>query len=182
MADRADITPELIRQLFEFKDGRYYWLAKDRSEFGSKSAYYAWNTRFAGKEAMVTNGANGYLQVRIKRITFPAHRVIWAFHYGEWPADFIDHIDGNRKNNALENLRVVDRLTNCRNQRKHSRNASGVCGVNWHKCAGQWRAFIGVGGKSIHLGEYDHIDEAIAARKAAEIVLGFHPNHGGAAA
>jgi hypothetical protein len=109
------------------------------------------------------------------------HRIIWAMHYGEWPKKEIDHIDGNPFNNRIENLREVDHLTNGRNQRTPINNTSGACGI-WqdkrYSKLGKWGARIKVDYKTKHIGMFDTFEEAVAARKEAEIKHGFHENHG----
>lgn len=105
-------------------------------------------------------------------------RVVWAMTYGYWPKLEIDHIDGNPLNNRIDNLREVDHVTNGRNQRTPTNNTTGVCGVYRYRTGDKWVAAIKVNYKKIHLGLFDTIEEAAAARKEAEIKYGFHENHG----
>ncbi len=65
--------------------------------------------------------SRGYLILKIKGIQYKAHRVAWFLHYGQWPTLTIDHIDSNRTNNAISNIREVDQKTNNR-ERRYSRN------------------------------------------------------------
>lgn len=121
---------------------------------------------------------NGYIRVRYKRKSCGAHRVIWFYKTGTWPDCDVDHIDHDRQNNKWENLRLVSRADNMRNATQSKANRSGFTGVGWCKQQGQWRAQIMVNGKSIKLGRFDKLEEAIRARKSANVKYGFHPNHG----
>ena len=98
------------------------------------------------------------------------HRVIWAMVYGDWPKGQIDHIDGNGLNNRIQNLRDVTHSENQRNKRLQSRNKSGHSGVTWYKPTQKWQAFISVDGKQKHLGHFGTVEEAAAARVAAEAI------------
>jgi hypothetical protein len=97
---------------------------------------------------------------------------------GKFPKLDIDHIDGNGINNKWNNLREVTRSQNCRNIKLASNNTSGFIGVRWNEENKKWRALIGIDRKSKHLGYFDNLEEAIMARKNAERMFGFHPNHG----
>jgi len=102
-----------------------------------------------------------------------AHRVAWALHYGEWPKHEIDHINGNKRDNRIQNLRDVPHLLNQRNRGLRADNTSGADGVSWMK-AGFWR--VTVAGK--YLGIFKDFEAAVAARKSAEQAHGYHVNHG----
>jgi len=123
----------------------------------------------------------GYIQVRIEGQSYPLHRIIWVYVYGVFP-DQIDHINGARDDNRIQNLRSVTNQENRKNCARHSNNKSGVTGVSWHTRDKTWLANIGVDGKLRHLGYFDDKKDAIAARRAAEEDHGFHTNHGRAAA
>ena len=90
----------------------------------------------------------------------------------------VDHVDGDRLNNKLSNLRVVTVQNNIRNSRLSSNSTSSVMGLCWHKRAKKWQVSIMVDRKSIYLGLYEDKDEAIKVRKEAEVKYGFHANHG----
>lgn len=130
--------------------------------------------RFAGKLAGGLN-AQGYWTVNINYSHHRAHHIIWIVAYGRTASE-IDHIDGDRSNNAIANLREVTRTENLRNRGRSVANNSGVIGVNFQ--SGKWRARIYVDRRAIELGRFDTIDEAIIARRTAEADYGFHPNHG----
>jgi len=138
----------------------------------------SWNTRYAGTPALHCIHEDGYRKGRIHRVLYRAHRVAWAMHHGSWPAGHIDHINGDRADNRIENLRDVTRHENQRNMRRPSDNTSGRIGVWWHKRNKKWVAEIRTAGRKKHLGSFACFDEACRVREAAEKVDGYHANHG----
>ncbi len=133
-----------------------------------------------GKETPVgTLGARGYLCCGFNGKTLYVHRVIWCLHTGRdlTPRVQIDHINHDRLDNRICNLRETDNTGNSMNKTMRTANTSGATGVYWHKAAGKWRAFITVGYKQIHLGLHADFDAAVVARKDAERRYGFHENH-----
>lgn len=130
--------------------------------------------RYAGKEAFTTL-ERGYRQGRIDGTLYYAHRIIWRMVTGESPQD-IDHINGNRADNRWANLRNVSRQINMQNRRLLARNKTGHHGVN--QTAWGWQSYAFRDGQKICLGSFKTKPEAIAARKAAERILGYHQNHG----
>lgn len=120
----------------------------------------------------------GYRVVRINGQSFYSHRIAWAIHYGAVPKSSIDHIDGDKSNNRIANLRDVPHEQNCRNTKIHSNNTSGVIGVSWSKSHKSWSCEIRFQKKAKWLGRFKKLEDAVAARRAAERELGFHPNHG----
>ena len=131
-----------------------------------------------GSVAGCIDKSDGYRRITIKGVLYQAHRLVWLYHYNEWPEDQIDHIDGDKLNNHIDNLRVVTQQENRKNQKIPRNNTSGVTGVYFAKHAKKWCARIQVDDKLIHLGYFDNFEDAVAARKAAEILYGFHENHG----
>ena len=120
----------------------------------------------------------GYRIITINRVNYLAHRLVWLWHTAEWPADEIDHINGDRLDNRIENLRVVTCQENHKNKKLPSTNTSGVMGVCFHKQAQKWEAYIKVDGKKKYLGLFTDWFEAVCARKSAENKYGYHENHG----
>lgn len=121
--------------------------------------------------------SSGHICMGIFGKTVLAHRVIWKLVHGEEPRT-IDHINGDPKDNRIENLRSVAQVDNCRNGRMRKTNISGVTGVRWDARIKRWVARINVGMRGQYLGVFVHLNEAVAARKAAEIKYGYHANHG----
>lgn len=163
--------------LYEPETGELYWLPRPREMFSSDGAFKGWNTNHAGRPALTTTLNSGYRQGGILKKNFVAHRVGFALFYGYWP-DQVDHINGNRSDNRIVNLRAVSGLENNRNTKRYKNNTSGVLGVSWHKPDCRWRAHIKLPSGHITLGNFKDKNDAIAARKAAEKQYGFHQNHG----
>lgn len=135
------------------------------------------NGKCAGRSALYAHNA-GYSAVALMGVAFLAHRVAWALHYGEWPKGQIDHINGDRRDNRITNLRVVDQTGNSRNAARPRTNKTGVIGVFWEERANRWKAYITADKKRVDLGSHNSFEAAVAARKAAESTFGFHQNHG----
>jgi hypothetical protein len=106
-----------------------------------------------------SGSAKGYCRVTVDGRQYMAHRLAWLHVYGAWPSLDIDHINGIRFDNRIENLRNVTpgvNLENIRNPRVD--NKSGFLGVHSHY--GRWRARLVVGRRSIHVGCFDTPEEA----------------------
>lgn len=173
---------ERVRAAFDYnpETGALTWRVRERAEFPSKRGHSIWNARYPGREAGHSR-RDGYKIVRFNGQRYLAHRLAWLIVHGGWPA-FIDHIDGDTGNNKLSNLRDVSISENGQNTKRSVRNTSGVIGVRWCGRDERWRAEITVAGKQHYLGDFVDFDDAVSARRAAERLHGFHPNHGRAAA
>lgn len=170
----SDLSPELLRDLLRYEPltGKLYWKERPRELFidGSEdvdATFKSWNKRWAGKEAFTSDDGVGYRQGRIFGKSYRAHRVAWAIYHGAWPADEIDHINGCRMDNRLENLREATREENGRNAGAKITNTSGFKGVSWKKDIGKWRARILVSGVEHSLGVFDCPKEAHQAYSEA---------------
>jgi hypothetical protein len=136
-----------------------------------ETGLFFWKVQRSGKtKAGVLAGSkngSGYINLRIDYLAYGAHRAAWAMHYGVWPDGDIDHINGNRADNRIENLRDVPRSTNLQNQRKaHRDNTTGYLGVS--KRGDRFRAKIMRNYRLYDLGEFLTADEASAAYQAAK--------------
>lgn len=181
-------TPELTRERlkdfvhYDPESGVFLW--KERLEKHFQDAKYSpasvqaatWNKKYAGKRAGRTHG-KGYVAMTIERRGYLAHRLAWLYVYGEWPVH-IDHINRDKQDNRIANLRSVDNATNHRNMPKLSTNTSGVTGVRWHKQMQKWAARINTQGREIYLGLFENLEDAVKARAEANRRFGFHPSHG----
>ncbi len=184
----TDLTYSEVSRLLraDFDTGKLFWLPRTPDLFTNQDrddehACNNWNAAHAGQEAFTALDGYGYLHGRIFDRPYKAHRIIWLLHTGDWPVMHLDHINGKRSDNRVVNLRAVTRTENMMNQRIRSDNVSGVIGVCWDQARAKWMAFISTGHKRKNLGRFDDLDDAVAVRKAAEIEMGFHPNHGRAA-
>lgn len=121
---------------------------------------------------------NGYILIRIDSVLYKAHRIVWIMHNDEIQDDMqIDHINGIPYDNRIENLRLVSNSENNKNKTVRKGNKSGINGVVWLKRDNKWLATIMVNGKNISLLRTTSKEEAINARKEAEIKYGFHSNN-----
>lgn len=161
-------TQERLCELLDYdaETGQFIWLKRQEISREEKR----WNARYAGKTAGCIN-AKGYRDIGIDDRLYQAHRLAWLYVYGEWPASFIDHINGDRADNRIANLRQASNAENMRNRGANKNNASGRKGVTWHKRKRKWHAQIGVSAKRISLGCFDCPDEASRAYNAAAVRL-----------
>lgn len=180
MSTNPSIAIDTLRQLLRYdpETGFLFWLPRDVQTFTSVRFGKTWNTRNAGRVAGRIDEITGYNKIMLQGIPRLGHRLAWAIHYGEYPSGTIDHINGIRCDNRLNNLRNVSHSANMRNIKKPITNTSGIVGVHWCKRDKNWRASIQVSRKTKYLGNYDRFEDAVAARKEAEQRYGFHPNHG----
>lgn len=181
---RVDIVRLHELMAYNPETGVLSWRERPASDFPSERERNRWNSRYAGQPALASLKKNkGYFTGSLDKKFAQAHVVAWAMHNGRWPEGQIDHINGCKTDNRAENLREVTSRENNRNRSIPSTNTSGVMGVardpeQPHK----WRASIRERGFTRVIGRFDTADQAIAARKAAEVRLGFHENHGRASA
>lgn len=106
----------------------------------------------------------GYRVLSYRRKFYLAHRVAWLFAYGEWPNGVIDHINLDRADNRIANLRVATVSQNSANCAVRRTGLKGVC---FSAKAGRFRAQIKCGGKNHYLGSFDTEADAHAAYLAA---------------
>lgn len=116
----------------------------------------------SGAEAGCLN-ALGYVRICVDGVDYTGHRLAWLFHYGEMPKDQIDHINGNRADNRMANLRLANNAENNMNRPLQSNNTSGYKGVSRHKKSGMWFAYAGVNGKRHSAGYHKNPEDAFIA-------------------
>ena len=121
--------------------------------------------------------SDGYVYIDINEHTYKAHRLAWLYVYGYWP-DEVDHEDQVKHHNWINNLRDVTHQENHKNMPLRKNNTSGFNGVAWNEQYKKWHAIIGIDGNTECLGYYEDKNDAIDARKEANIEYGFHHNHG----
>lgn len=156
------ITQEQIRRLFIYD---------------LKGGILVWRNKKKNKAAGSIN-ARGYLVVHINGKRYYNHRVIFLYIHSYLPSS-IDHIDGDKQNNKINNLRPCTTSQNTRNSKINTRNTSGVKGVSWHKNRRKWQAQIMTNGHTKYLGLFKRLKEARdVVRVNRELMHGEFANHG----
>ncbi|EOM9281775.1 HNH endonuclease, partial [Escherichia coli] len=104
--------------------------------------------------------SGGYICISINNVLYYAHRLAWFYVYKKWPPKFIDHVNGNRLDNRISNLRLATEEQNARNIVGNRLNTSGAIGVSWDKTTGRWKSYVGYKNKTISLGYFDSKEDA----------------------
>lgn len=153
----AALSCELVRERLDYdpETGLFRW----RIDFGPKI--------MAGRLAGSLSKSRGYICIGINKRPYMAHRLAWLYVHGEWPREYIDHIDGDRANNRLSNLREATHVENQQNRKICRTNTSGLKGIAFDRNRGKWTAQITVNGKRVSLGRFNDPMEAHAAYTAA---------------
>lgn len=163
------MTQKELKQLVSYdkSTGIFTWIKSNK--------YTKYNE---GKEVGGIDKSTGYKTAFINGKKYRQHRLAWLYVYGEMPKQLIDHINHDRADNRICNLREVNRSENSRNQKIAKNNTSGIMGVYYLKKTKRWYAQIRIYGKLNHLGYFKNKVDAIKARKDAEKKNNFHKNHG----
>jgi hypothetical protein len=157
MADKI-ITQELLHYLFDYKDGNFYW----------KNLSSKYSNAKIGNRAGISRRQNGYLYIRIFGKVYLHHRMVFLHQKGYLPK-MLDHIDGIRTNNRIENLRECSFSENAFNSKLTYKNTSGYKNVVWSKQRKKWRVQMTVYGKNLSFGFYDDIElAALVAEEARD--------------
>ena len=164
-----DLTKDLLNDIliYNHETGDFFW--KENRSRAIK----------AGDKAGTTT-VDGYRAIKFNKTQYRSHRLAWIMFYGYMPIN-IDHINHNKSDNRIVNLREADNTENQRNCNIRCINTSGFNGVSYLPKKGgdkKWRASIKVSGKAIYLGYFLTKEEAVEARKSANIKYNFHENHG----
>ena len=112
---------------------------------------------------------SGYRYIWFRGRQHLEHRVAWFLHYGEWPSDQIDHVNGKRDDNRISNLRIATPSENLRNRAKPINNTSGFKGVSWNAKRGAWQATIRIGKFNKNLGGFNTREQAADAYNCAAL-------------
>jgi hypothetical protein len=154
-------------ELFDYADGKLYW----REDRGSKKC--------KGNVAGTLNN-NGYIRVRIRELgnSTCVHQVVFCMHHGYIP-DCIDHINGMKDDNRIENLRAVTKQQNSYNGKIRTHNTSGFKNVSWNKRLEKWGVSITVNYKRKFVGLFEDLELAqLVAMEARNKYHGVYANHG----
>ncbi len=132
--------------------------------YNADNGEFSWKKRRRGVRtgiALGTDNGFGYKRITVSGNSYYAHRLAWFFCHGEWPKGEIDHINGDKSDNRIANLRDISRQGNAQNKTKsQSNNKNKTLGVSWHKGAGKWQAHICIYKKRKYLGLFDDVKEA----------------------
>jgi hypothetical protein len=157
--EKKAIDQDYVLSAFDYQDGQLIRKIGRINEVGS----------IAG----CVHKGTGYVHIKIKAKAFKAHRLIFLYHYGYFP-EFVDHIDGNKQNNRIENLREASKQENCQNQKVRWTNSSGVKGVSWHKVNKKWKVALCKNYRSYYFGTYE--DKELAELVSMEATDLLHEN------
>lgn len=162
---KSDLTPLRLREVLRYDEavGKFFWLVTTRA------------TR-AGDEAGCVR-AHGYRSITVDGVPFYAHRLAWFWENGAWPSNWIDHKNGVRDDNRIDNLRDVTPSQNSHNTNKLGpNNTTGFRGVS--RFLGKYISQIMVDGQREAIGMYGTIEEASEAyRKRYTEIFGCEPSN-----
>lgn len=155
-ANQNSFTQSFLKELFDYReDGKLVRkkITSNRTKIG---------------DIVGSNNGNGYLRVCVNNKYHHVHRIVFMWHYGYLPKE-IDHKNGNRSDNRIENLREATHSQNGKNLSVRKNNNIGVNGIRWDKSRNKWYVSIGLNNKKKYLGRYFVLEDAINARKVAEL-------------
>lgn len=164
MSNTSRVSIDRLEQVLvaDFEQGKLFWKPRGIGW---------WDTRYAYKECFLTENS-GYFYGTVDRIRLLKHRVLYVLHHRVWP-DQVDHIDRDKSNNSIFNLRSVTKTENSRNYPRIVTNTSGQTGVSYKKREKLWYAYIHDNGH-VPLGYFRDKADAVRARKDAEVQLGYN--------
>lgn len=147
------LTQARLKEIVHYcsETGKFTWIMDRGGAWAGKSAGCDRNTK------------SGYIYIRIEERLYRAHRVAWLYVHGEWPTLHIDHINGVRDDNRIENLRLATQTQNLYNKRACKNSKTGVKGVCWDSSTGRYQVKISINGRAKHIGRYDSVEEGAAA-------------------
>ena len=165
-----DLTQKYLqsRISYDSETGVVIWFPVEEINQQAKT----WNKTHAWKP-IINRDKDGYLQTSLRigeiRKYYRLHRLIWLYVYGDFPDGPVDHVNRDKSDNRLSNLRIADASLNCHNIVLNSRNTNGVKGAYWHKKRKKWQVYIGLGGKPTYLGLFSDLKDAEKAYATASI-------------
>lgn len=173
MKNEKNVSVQRLHELFIYDplSGNFTWKI-DQPPKRSK------RTNAKGMRAFIYKEMKGYLSGSVDGIRIKAHRAAWAMTFGVWPNGQIDHINQNKGDNRISNLRVVSNKQNCRNQRRPSSNTSKWIGVSLNKTTGKWVAKYKKNYIDYHVGTFNCPTSAAIAVIKARSNAGFDSLHG----
>lgn len=179
----ANQMPNLERvkeALIHNADGTFTWKERPLHHFPDLRAMRIWNTKYKGKIAKGSKKHNGYIYLTFDNKGVASHRLAWYFHNSECdPKMEIDHLNGIRDDNRIENLRIASGNNNQHNKPLQKNNTSGFKNVVWNKQCNKWQVIVMLNKKHHHGGLFNNKEDAnIAAIKFREELHSGFANHG----
>ncbi len=149
-----------IKKYFYYRNGWLYnKISRGRAKINTKAGCFT---------------SDGYITIGFRGKKYPAHKLIFRYHGNKIPQGYVvDHINRNKSDNRIQNLRTVPVNKNSRNSRVKSNNKYNVTGVSWEKRTNKWHAQIMLNGRNKGLGRYKSFDDAVIARYHGEVRYGF---------
>lgn len=159
----------VIEQYFEYdhENGGARWKVTRK---GYRGSVYARAGDPAGSLIQKGYMVTSLTHEGVKKMIY-IHRLVWALHHGQWPEEELDHRDGDKTHNKIDNLRLASRGEQTWNRLTPNNNTSGAKGVSWHKVQQRWVARITANGKRYSLGYHDTVESAAAAYQEASMRL-----------
>ena len=155
---RKFTPPERIKELFEYNQETGIVIRKTK------------RAQFSAGSIVGTDHISGYLAARVDGNIYLLHRLIWCIAYGKWPDYYIDHIDGNKQNNILVNLREANHSENTQNAKTRKDNTTGIKGIHI-KENGNYVARVQYNNKRIYLGEFESLEKASSCVEKNRLLL-----------
>lgn len=148
MSKCNSITQEELKRIVKYNDydGLFVWASPRR--------------HITVGDVCGSVGNEGYISITINKKTYRAHRLAWLYVYGYLPENQIDHINGDKSDNRISNLREATNSENRQNTTAKTSSASGLRGVSFKKAVNKWRAYISIDKKQFHLGYFDDKNKA----------------------
>lgn len=177
-------SQEYLKECFDYdkESGALTWRIRPRSHFKNEGAFKMWNKRYSGANAGIKQKRNDgkcYLYINLNKEKLYCHRIAWIYENGNIELGFeIDHINGDGSDNSIKNIRTVSAKDNKKNIRIRKDNTSGVTGVSFSRSLGKWKVEIYSNAGYVFVGYFSIFEDAVKARKAAEVQYGYHENHG----
>ncbi|MDU5780733.1 MAG: HNH endonuclease [Pantoea sp.] len=141
--------------------------------YHKENGFFTWKkTHGKSREGQIAGSMtkSGYIRINIGGQSYMVHRLVWLVENNDIPLEDIDHIDRDKTNNKITNLRLASRHQNMVNTGVYRNNSSGIKGVGFDKREGRWRAYICINYKNISLGYGVDFEDAVRLRKEAEKV------------
>ncbi len=136
------VSQERLKELYDYRDGAFFWKTTGEEH----------------KPTPITNH-HRYRRLVVDKKAYAFHRLVFMYHHGYVPK-IVDHIDNDRTNNSIENLRETTQQLNCLNRVTHKNSSSGCKNVHWDKKSKKWRVCLSVDRKRLLIGQFEDLEFA----------------------